>query len=75
VRLVNLYRPPYTKKARYTECAFLEEFEDYLKDLTVKPGFPIIAGDFNLHMEKPEEHYPKKLDQLLEEYDGGVPMA
>ena len=69
VRLVNLYRPPYTKKARYTECAFLEEFEDYLKDLTVKPGFPIIAGDFNFHMEKPEEHYPKKLYQLLEEYD------
>ena len=22
--LVNLYRPPYTKNARYTECAFLQ---------------------------------------------------
>ena len=68
VRLVNLYWPPHSKKARYRECAFLEEFEDYLKDLTVKPGFPKIAGDLNFHMEKPEEHYPKKLYQLLEEY-------
>ena len=43
VRLVNIYRPPYTKKARYTECAFLGEFEDYLKDLSQKPGDPIIG--------------------------------
>ena len=69
VRLVNIYRPPYTKKARFTECAFLEEFDEYLKDLSGKPGSPIIAGDFNFHMERPEEHYPKKFYQLLEDHD------
>lgn len=68
VRLVNLYRPPYTKKARYTECDFLSEFEDYLKDLSQKPGDPIIAGDFNFHMERPDDLYPKKLQQLLDDY-------
>ena len=68
IRLTNLYRPPYTKKARYTECAFLEEFEDYLKNVTLKPGSPIIAGDFNFHMERPDDLYPKKLYQLLEDY-------
>ena len=29
IRLINVYRPPYTKKARHTECTFLEEFDDY----------------------------------------------
>ena len=68
IRLINIYRPPYTKKARYTECAFLEEFEDYLKNVSSKPGSPIIAGDFNFHMERPDDLYPKKLYQLLEDY-------
>ena len=60
IRLINVYRPPYTKKARYTECAFLEEFEDYLKDVLTKAGSPIIAGDFNFHMERslPKETLP-----------------
>ena len=68
VRLVNIYRPPYTKKARYTECDFLGEFEDYLKDLYQKPGDPIIAGDFNFHMERPGDTYPKKLQQLFDDF-------
>ena len=69
VRLINIYRPPYTKKARYTECAFLEEFEDYLCDLANKPGSPIMAGDFNLHVERPHDHYPKKFLELLEQHN------
>ena len=28
IRLVNIYRPPYSQKARYTESMFLEEFEN-----------------------------------------------
>ena len=43
IRLVNIYRPPYTKKARFTECDFLEEFESYLKDLS--QIFQRCAGD------------------------------
>lgn len=68
VRLVNIYRPPYTKKARFTECDFLEEFDDYAKTLVSKPGEPIIAGDFNFHIERPADHYPKKFMDLLSQY-------
>lgn len=68
VRLVNIYRPPYTKKARFTECDFLREFEDYLDTLSTKPGVPILAGDFNFHIERPGDHYPKKFLELLEQY-------
>jgi len=68
IRLVNIYRPPYTPKARFTECDFLEEFENYLKDLSQKQGDPIIAGDFNFHMEKPTDPYPEKFQQLCDDF-------
>ena len=65
VRLVNVYKPGYTKKARYTDCMFLEEFEDYLKTLSNKTGTPLIAGDFNFHVERPGDRYPKMFLDLL----------
>ena len=69
VRLVNIYRPPYTKKARFTESTFLEEFDDYLSGLMYKPGQPIIAGDFNIHVERQMDFYPKKFLDLLDNYN------
>ena len=69
IRLINVYRPPYSKKARHTQCHFLEEFEDYLSNLQGKQGTPIIAGDFNFHLEKPDELYPRKLLELLQQFD------
>ena len=68
VRLVNIYRPGYSKKSRCTQCNFLEELEDYLNNLSQKQGEPIIAGDLNFHMEKPSENYPRKLQQLFDEF-------
>jgi exonuclease III len=68
IRLVNVYRPPYTKKARYTECYFLEEFSEYLCDLSGKPGTPVIAGDFNIHVERPGDLYPAKFLTLLDHF-------
>ena len=69
VRLVNVYRPGYSKKARFTENYFLEELNEYLSDLALKPGEPIIAGDFNFHVERQTEHYPKKFLDLLSNYN------
>ena len=65
VRFSNIYRPPYTKKARFTEAMFLEEFEEYLDDVVGKPGMLFMGGDFNFHMERPDDLYPKKLLELL----------
>ena len=52
IRLVNIYRPPYSKKNKATPTMFLEDFSEYLETLVNKPGKVIIAGDFNLHIEK-----------------------
>ena len=69
VRFVNIYRPPYTKKARFTEAQFLEEFDSYLDDVSGKPGMPIIGGDFNIHIERPTDHYPQRYLNLLAQHD------
>lgn len=68
IRLVNIYRPPYSKKARFTEAHFLKEFEDYLKCLDGKDGRNIIVGDFNIHMEKTEDTYTRQFSDLLSLY-------
>jgi len=68
IRLINVYRPPYTKKARYTETHFLSEFRDYLDSLEDKSGTPLIMGDFNLHVERPGDHYSMKFLSLLAEF-------
>ena len=52
--------PPYTKKARYTEAQFLEDFDSYLDELCGKHGIIVMAGDFNIHVEKFNDHYSKK---------------
>ena len=69
IRLVNIYRPGYSKKARHTHCDFLQEFEDYLRSVHNKQGIPIIAGYFNFHVERPDENYPKKLLELLDQFN------
>ena len=44
IRLVNVYRPGYSKKARHTQSFFFEEFGDYLTGLTEKQGKPLVLG-------------------------------
>ena len=51
-RLINIYRPPYSKKAPYTQSHFLSEFKDFLEDVGNKVGKSLIMGDFNFHMER-----------------------
>ena len=48
LRLTNIYRPPYSKKNRYTPKSFLQEFEEYLDSLDEKTGTSIIVDNFNI---------------------------
>ena len=68
-RLCNVYRPPYTAKSRFTEATFLSEFGDYLSELVMKQGSPIIAGDLNFQMQDKDNFYAGKLLELLDSFD------
>ena len=45
---------------------FLEEFEKYLDNLLEKCGSPVICGDFNFHIEDPNDHNVKKFVALYQ---------
>ena len=63
-RLCDVYRPPYTGKARFTAAQFLEEFSDYLTDLQLKPGHPLLMSDFNFQVQDKDNFYAGKLLSL-----------
>ena len=67
-RFVNMYRAPYSKKHRFTESDFIDEFENYLQILKHKNGTPILIGDFNIHVEKSDDTYAKQFRNLLVEH-------
>eukprot|EP00116_Pleurobrachia_bachei_P001073 sb/3461335/ len=68
-RLCNVYRPPYTTKSRLTEAFFLSEFSDYLSEVMMKQGTPIIAGDLNFQIQDKNNFYSRKLLDLLDSFD------
>lgn len=49
--LVVVYRPPPTQKNNFTLTAFLDEFEDFLAEMTTSHNNIIILGDFNIHWD------------------------
>jgi hypothetical protein len=68
-RICNVYRPPYTPRSRLTEATFLSEFGDYLSELVMKQGTPIIAGDLNFQVQDANNFYARKLLELLDSFD------
>ena len=67
LRFIDFYRPPYSKGHRYTEKDFVLELDDFLEHLMTQPGVPIIAGDFNMHVENPDNRYANVFKMGLEE--------
>ena len=51
IMLVNMYRPEYTAKNRYTVNSFLEELIILLQELSCNSVPFVILGDLNLHFE------------------------
>lgn len=77
LRLVNIYRPPYSKTNKFTIAQFIPEFEELLEDLICKPGTPLLFGDFNLHVEDYNDIYVTKFLQILDEmnFQLNTPMS
>ena len=59
IRLLNIYRPPGNSKVE-----FLEEFETLLLASMKGKGKLLITGDFNLHVENPDNNDRKFLKLL-----------
>ena len=51
LRLLIVYRPPYSSDNRATVSVFLREFSDDLESFVLSKEQISIAGDFNIHVD------------------------
>ena len=51
INFINIYRPEYSSKNRFTVKKFLSEFSSLISDITEEPSTYFLLGDFNLHVE------------------------
>ena len=57
VLLVIFYRPPMSNKNKLTNEMFLDEFSDFVARLATISGRFILMGDFNVHMDLPDDAF------------------
>ena len=66
VRLVILYRPPYSPLHPVTTSTFLADFTDYLETLILSTEPLVITGDFNVHVDDSTNPDATRLLDLLD---------
>ena len=66
LRLVIIYRPPYSDEHRVSTNAFFTEFLSYLKSILLSKEQLLITGDFNIHVDIVDDPDSLKLLDLLE---------
>lgn len=66
MRLVTIYRPTRSKKNRATPAIFREEFSTLLEMLTLAPGYLLLNGDLNFHIDVETDASANAFKDLLE---------
>ena len=65
LRVVIVYRPPYSVKHPVSTSTFITEFSDYLESLVMSSEPLLILGDFNIHMDLPDDTDCRNMSDLL----------
>ena len=64
--VVILYRPPYSEENSVTVSTFLREVTEYLETIVMSNEPVLITGDFNIHVDVPDDANTIKFLDLLE---------
>ena len=56
VRLVTIYRPPYSETHPVTTATFIGEFSTFLESIILSAEPLLIVGDFNYHVDDPNNN-------------------
>ena len=56
LRLVAIYRPPYSPNHPVIASMFLTEFAEFLESIVMSTEPLIMAGDFNIHVSVPSDN-------------------
>ena len=65
IRLINLYRRPYCNKHRCTETMFINEFEEFLTEISQENEYLILVGDFNINYQNKNNSITSRFNSLL----------
>ena len=63
LRIAVIYRPPSSSCAK-----FIDEFTAFLENCAIGGDSILIVGDFNIHVDKPKDTYPRKLLELCDAF-------
>ena len=64
--LVIIYRPPPSTENGLTSTRFFEELSSFMETLTVGLDNLLITGDFNIHVDEPEDRETSKFLNILD---------
>ncbi|EDO44723.1 predicted protein, partial [Nematostella vectensis] len=65
LRVIVIYRPPYSEAHRVPTSVFLSEFPEYLESLLLCKENLLITGDFNIHVDEPNDPDAQKFLETL----------
>ena len=68
IRLVIIYRPPYSDKCKIPTTVFFRELSDYLESVLLSKEQILFAGDINGHVDNPRDPDAIKFADLLESF-------
>ena len=69
LRLVVIYRAPPSLENGFTVRMFLEEFSSFQEGLVLTTSTLLVAGDFNFHIDEPNDCDARRFLQVLESFD------
>ena len=69
IRLVNIYRLPYSAKHRCTIKVFLNEFELFTSNLLTEKGSILLCGDFNINWNEQDNSNCERFSNILKMYN------
>ena len=68
MRLCIVYHQPYSTSHPITNATFMHGFESYLDETVLVEEKLCITGDFNLHVDDPDDAYGCQFNNLLSSY-------
>lgn len=68
IRLITIYRPPQSKKNQSNLANFVQEFSTLLETVSLSSGYLLLNGDFNFHMDSPDDRNASIFRDLLKSF-------
>ena len=68
VKLIVVYRPPYSVAHPILPGRFFDEFSNYLETIVLSPEILLISGDFNFHLDDMANTNTMKFNEMLETF-------